>query len=186
MTQSVIDEADGGVLFIDEAYALGMDHSKDPYGKECMDTLNFNLSENKKKLIVIIAGYSEQLNKFFFAVNPGLERRFPFRFVVDKYSAKELSEIFKDKVKKSKWKIYNELTDEYLENFFQKNKTNFANFGGDVENFLKKCQFSHSRRTIGINPSHKGKLSIGDLKSGLIKFIENKKKEDESHMSMYA
>ena len=56
MTQTVIDEADGGVLFIDEAYALSTSETKDPYGKECMDTLNYNLSENKKKLIVIIAG----------------------------------------------------------------------------------------------------------------------------------
>src|SRR3989338_7766534 len=47
MTQNAIDEANGGVLFIDEAYALSSHDNKDPYGKECIDTLNFNLSENK-------------------------------------------------------------------------------------------------------------------------------------------
>ena len=82
MTQKIIDDADGGVLFIDEAYALSSNDSKDPYGKECLDTLNFNLSENKKKLIVIIAGYPDQLDKCFFSYNPGLERRFPFRFKI--------------------------------------------------------------------------------------------------------
>jgi SpoVK/Ycf46/Vps4 family AAA+-type ATPase len=179
MTQSVIDEADGGVLFIDEAYALSTGDSKDPYGKECMDTLNFNLSENKKKLIVIIAGYPEQLEKNFFSHNPGLQRRFPFRYKIDKYSAKELMEIFQEKIKLNKWKINNNITSKFLEDFFNKNMELFENFGGDIENFLKKCQFSHSKRTIGLHPSFRGKLTIDDLNNGLLNFKKNKKEGDK-------
>jgi hypothetical protein len=182
MTQTVIDEADGGVLFIDEAYALSTSETKDPYGKECMDTLNFNLSENKKKLIVIIAGYPDQLEKCFFSHNPGLERRFPFRYKVDKYSAKELSEIFQDKLKRYKWKISKDITPKYLEEFFRSNLDDFKNFGGDIENFFKKCQFSHSKRTIELHPAHRGKLTIDDLNSGLKTFKENKKKGDENQI----
>jgi hypothetical protein len=178
MTQEVIDEADGGVLFIDEAYALSTGDSKDPYGKECMDTLNFNLSENKKKLIVIIAGYPEQLEKNFFSHNPGLQRRFPFRYKIDKYDAKELTEIFKEKLKLNKWKINNNITQKHLEDFFGKNIEDFENFGGDIENFFKKCQFSHSRRTIGLHPGLRGKLSIDDLNNGLVNFKKNKKDND--------
>jgi ATPase family associated with various cellular activities (AAA) len=185
MTQSVIDDADGGVLFIDEAYALGTSESKDPYGKECMDTLNFNLSENKKKLIVIIAGYPEQLDKCFFSHNPGLQRRFPFRYKVDKYNASELSEIFKDKVKRYKWKINNEITSKYLEDFFRKNIDEFKNFGGDIENFFKKCQFSHSKRTIGLHPAYRGKLTIEDMNNGFKTFKQNKKKEDGPPLGMF-
>jgi hypothetical protein len=181
MTQTIIDEADGGVLFIDEAYALSTSETKDPYGKECMDTLNFNLSENKKKLIVIIAGYPDQLEKCFFSHNPGLQRRFPFRYRVDKYSAKELSEIFQDKLKRYKWKISKDITPKYLEDFFKSNVDEFKNFGGDIENFFKKCQFSHSKRTIGLHPAYRGKLTIDDLNDGLKSFKQNKKKDDE-HM----
>jgi hypothetical protein len=186
MTQSIIDEADGGVLFIDEAYALSTNDTKDPYGKECMDTLNFNLSENKKKLIVIIAGYAEQLEKCFFSHNPGLQRRFPFRYKVDKYSPAELSEIFQDKIKKFRWKISNEITEKYLEDFFQKNLSEFKHFGGDIENFFKKCQFSHAKRTIDLHPAHRGKLSKEDINNGFANFIKNKKKEDSTeYMGMF-
>ena len=65
-TQNVINEANGGVLFIDEAYSLGNEGKKDTYSKECIDVLNQNLSENKKNIICIIAGYPDQLEKCFF------------------------------------------------------------------------------------------------------------------------
>jgi hypothetical protein len=187
MTQNVIDDADGGVLFIDEAYALGNNDSKDPYGKECMDTLNFNLSENKKKLIVIIAGYPDQLEKCFFSQNIGLQRRFPFRFRIDKYSPSELSDIFKDKIKKSKWKINNEVSDEYLQKFFEKNADQFKNFGGDIENFFKRCQISHSNRLIKekADVSLRGKLSTIDLENGLNSFKKNKKEDDKTYLHMF-
>src|SRR5438093_1618571 len=60
-TQRVIDDADGGVLFIDEAYSLGADDKRDSFSKECIDTLNQNLSENRSKFICIIAGYPDEL-----------------------------------------------------------------------------------------------------------------------------
>lgn len=185
MTQSVIDEADGGVLFIDEAYALSTDKKKDPYGQECLDTLNFNLSENKKKLIVIIAGYAEQLEKHFFSYNAGLKRRFPFRYKIESYTSVELRDIFIDKMKKFGWKLNKEVSYDELESFFKHHINNFQNFGGDVENFFKSCQFMHSRRVLGKHPLLRKKLTLIDLNSGLKKFIANKPKDDKfdcSHM----
>lgn len=185
MTQSIIDEADGGVLFIDEAYAISSDKKKDPYGQECLDTLNFNLSENKKKLIVIIAGYSEQLEKHFFSYNQGLKRRFPFRYKIDGYDSAELKDIFIDKLRKFGWKLNNEITSERLESFFKHNMNDFKNFGGDVENFFKSCQFTHSRRVLGKHPQLRKKLTLVDLNAGLKKFVSNKPKEetfDYKHM----
>lgn len=178
MTQSVIDEADGGVLFIDEAYALSTDEKKDPYGKECLDTLNFNLSENKRKLIVIIAGYSEQLENHFFAYNQGLARRFTFRLNIKEYSSSELRDIFIEMLKKSKWKLSSSVTYNKLDNFFKIHKDDFPNFGGDIETFVKKCQYSHSGRVIGKHFSIKRKLSDLDIENGLIKFNKTKKQCD--------
>jgi hypothetical protein len=114
-----------------------------------MDTLNFNLSENKKKLIVIIAGYPDQLEKCFFSHNPGLERRFPFRYKVDKYSSKELSEIFQDKLKRYKWKISKDITPKYLEEFFRSNLNDFKNYGGDIETYFFQVKMMHSTRVFG-------------------------------------
>ena len=179
MTQNAIDEANGGVLFIDEAYALSSSDTKDPYGKECIDTINFNLSENKSKLIVIIAGYPDQLEKCFFSYNEGLQRRFPFRFRIDGYNAEELRDIFLDKLKRSQWKLSNELTMEKLTNFFKKNKDEFIYFGGDIENLFKSCQFTHSRRVIGKNVSIREKFTIEDIENGLTRFKKNRKEDDK-------
>lgn len=178
MTQRVIDDADGGVLFIDEAYALSSNDNKDPYGKECIDTLNFNLSEKKKKLIVIVAGYPDQLDKYFFAFNPGLQRRFPFRHRIDGYSAEELRDIFVDKLKRFKWKLDNSVKMDNLTQFFKTNKETFVNFGGDIENLFKKCQYAHSNRVVGKNPMIRKRLTMDDINNGLKKFKDQKRVDD--------
>ncbi|VBB18420.1 stage V sporulation protein K [Yasminevirus sp. GU-2018] len=95
-TRRVLEEADGGVLFIDEAYALtsGSGEKGALYGKECIDTINQELSENRRKLIVIIAGYENEIKEGFFKINQGLERRFPFRYVLKDYTKEEMKDIF--------------------------------------------------------------------------------------------
>ena len=70
-TQKVLDECNGGVLFIDEAYSLGNVEGRDSYSKECIDTLTAYLSENKRNFICIIAGYKEALKSCFFNMNEG-------------------------------------------------------------------------------------------------------------------
>lgn len=178
MTQSVIDEANGGVLFIDEAYSLSSNDNKDPYGKECIDTINFNLSENKKKLIVIIAGYPDHLDKYFFSFNPGLERRFPFKFKIDGYTPDELKDIYIDKLRKFGWKFTKSVTMDKLSSFFKTYEKDFPNYGGDVENFFKSCQFAHSKRMIGLHPDQRKKINFDDIKNGLEKFKKNKRNNE--------
>ena len=70
-TRDVIKESLGGVLFIDEAYALGNQEKRDSFAKECIDTLCEALSDHKDNLMVIIAGYENDLNKCFFSYNKG-------------------------------------------------------------------------------------------------------------------
>ena len=89
-TQEVIKSCLGGVLFIDEAYALGNLEKRDSFAKECIDTLCEGLSDHKDDLMVIIAGYKEELEKCFFAYNSGLTSRFTWRFKTDDYNYKEL------------------------------------------------------------------------------------------------
>ena len=93
-TQEAINSVLGGVLFIDEAYSLGNNDVDDSYSKECLDTLNQNLSEKKNQFLCIIAGYKNALEKNFFAYNEGLKRRFPFTYTIEEYTPNELKNIF--------------------------------------------------------------------------------------------
>ncbi len=186
-TQEVIDEAEGGVLFIDEAYSLGAEGEKDIYSKECIDTINMNLTEKKKNLIVIIAGYTDQLDKSFFAANEGLKRRFPFRFTIDGYNEKEMKDIFYAQIRRLKWKLHPEVSIDYLENFFKKNKKDFPHFGGDIETVILNCKMSHAKRVIGKPNIYHKILTIDDINNAFDKFKQNKKKEENiNHLhSMY-
>lgn len=175
-TQKAIDEANGGILFIDEAYSLGNENNKDSFSKECIDIINQNLSENKKKFICIIAGYPAELDKCFFSYNPGLRRRFPFKFSIDGYKPDELRDIFVKKVGDLKWRFDTNLNSTELTDFFMKNTGNFPHFGGDIETLLLNCKFAHSRRIFGKHPKNKRKLNKHDLDIGFERFINNKNK----------
>jgi SpoVK/Ycf46/Vps4 family AAA+-type ATPase len=180
-TQEVIDEAEGGVLFIDEAYSLGDNENRDSYSKECIDTLNQNLTEKKKKLIVIIAGYTDQLDKTFFALNEGLRRRFPFRFTIDGYNEKEMTDIFYSKIQKIKWKLHMDLNRNYLDDFFKNNKEKFKNYGGDIETLVMHCKMTHASRIIGKNYAHKKIIIKDDFIKAFYKFNTTKNKLDTNY-----
>lgn len=169
--QNIIDEADGGVLFIDEAYSLGSRRTDD-YSKECMDVLNQNLSENKRKFICIIAGYADELEECFFAQNPGLRRRFPFKYTIDGYSPSEMSMIFKKKIDDIKWKLDDSID---IEQFFKKEKDNFKFYGGDIDNFITACKYCHSRRVFGHAINLKKILTNTDINTGFKRYVSNKK-----------
>ena len=88
-TRDVIKDCLGGVLFIDEAYALGNNEKRDSFSKECIDTLCEALSDNKNNLMVIIAGYENELKECFFNYNQGLDSRFTWRFKTDEYTGED-------------------------------------------------------------------------------------------------
>jgi hypothetical protein len=108
-TEEFLNDAEGGVLFIDEAYSLGggSKGDGDNFSKVLMNMLTTRLTEKKRKLIVIIAGYEEELGSEFFSANKGLERRFPpqFRFKIKGYSAIELRDIFLKMLDDANWKL---------------------------------------------------------------------------------
>jgi len=170
-TQQAIDEADGGVLFIDEAYSLGTSDKIDSFSQECINTLNQNLSENRSKIVCIIAGYHDELESSFFAYNPGLRRRFPFKYVINEYSTSELKNIFIKKISDINWK-FNETAMNV--NIFD-NISNFKNYGGDIENLITECKFSHSKRILGKHPKYRRILTNEDITNGYKRFMEHKK-----------
>jgi len=91
-TKAVVDSALGGVLFVDEAYALISEDGKDSFGREALDTLIKLVEDFRTDLVVILAGYSKEMDKLL-DTNPGLRSRFPTVLEFVDYSAEELLEI---------------------------------------------------------------------------------------------
>lgn len=187
-TQQVIDECIGGVMFIDEAYSLGNEEKKDIYSKEALDTLNQNLSEKAGEFVCIIAGYPDELDKCFFSVNEGLKRRFTFRYTIDKYNSKELSEILLKKIKDSGWFCDEEsITLETLTKFINDKYSDYPNFGGDMETLLFHIKVAHAYRIFGKHPSYRKKITISDIKEGhkLFMLARESDKKGTSHLTMF-
>jgi ATP-dependent 26S proteasome regulatory subunit len=170
-TRDIIKECLGGVLFIDEAYALGNEEKRDSFSKECIDTLCEALSDHKDNLMVIVAGYEKELNNCFFNYNQGLNSRFTWRFKTQEYSGEELYKIFLKKVNESGWFLEN--NSKIQVEWFEKNKLHFKSFGRDIENLFAKTKIAHSRRVFCLDSSLKKYLTIKDLDKGLESYLKN-------------
>ena len=191
-TRDVIKECLGGVLFIDEAYALGNHEKRDSYSKECIDTLCEALSDHKHELIVIIAGYENELNECFFQYNQGLDSRFTWRFKTEPFKSDELCQIFLKKVKENGWNVDTE--DKTLgSGWFQKNMDSFPSYGRDIETLFSKIKIVHSRRVFCKPEKEKKKIIGKDLEKGFEIYLQNeniksKKEKEQLHKmltSMY-
>jgi hypothetical protein len=161
----------GGVLFIDEAYALGNSEKRDSFAKECIDTLCEALSDNKADLMVIVAGYEEELKECFFDYNQGLDSRFTWRFKTDEYNFEDLYHIFLKKVKEIGWTMDDNsgITSEW----FKKNKDYFKFYGRDIETILAKTKIAHSKRVFCKPENEKKRLNSKDLENGFKMYLKN-------------
>ena len=172
-TRDVIKECIGGVLFIDEAYSLGNNEKKDSFSKECIDTLCEALSDHKHELMVIIAGYENELNDCFFNYNQGLDSRFTWRFKMDKYNGVELYQIFVKKIKENHWSV----EEEIQASWFQEKKDFFPFFGRDIETLLTKIKITHSKRVFCKPEKEKKRIILKDLEKGFEIYLQNENRK---------
>lgn len=184
-TRDVIQDCLGGVLFIDEAYALGCNDKRDSFSKECIDTLCEALSNYKEELMVIIAGYEDELKVGFFNQNPGLESRFTWRFKTDDYTAEELYRIFLKKVNECGWKI--DPGCNLTSKWFETHMKYFSFFGRDMENLLAKIKIVHGRRVFCKPTKDKKLLTMVDIEKGCQSYlasdaIKNRKESNRSYL----
>ena len=176
-TADVIKECLGGVLFIDEAYALGNADKRDSFSKECIDTLCEALSNHKSDLMVIIAGYETDLNECFFSANPGLNSRFTWRHKIDDYTPAQLAKIYEKKVQDCGWQLH----EPVRLNWFEANMKYFKCYGRDMETLLSRAKIAHGRRVF-CSPHDRRRLTRADLEKGMTMFISN----DEVRQRKYA
>ena len=178
-TKKVVDECIGGVLFIDEAYSLSNGDNGDSYSKECLDVLCECLSNYKNELMVIIAGYEDELNNTIFRVNQGLSSRFIWRFHIDIYNHKELLKIFTKITEDQGWNLHEDID----ETWFLKNHKDFLNYGRDMETLLTCVKISHGTRIYGNPEVEKKTINLFDMNNGYKKFKQNKNIKKSSVIS---
>jgi len=171
-TREVIESAIGGVLFIDEAYALGNTEKRDSFSKECIDTLCEALSDHKHELMVIIAGYEKELNDCFFSYNEGLSSRFTWRYKIENYDSSELRKIFEKIVKDNGWTFKFD-RDAVKDEWFKTRQQYFKYFGRDIEVFFTKTKIAHARRVFYLPVKDRRSLIMDDLDAGFELFTAN-------------
>lgn len=150
--QEVIQEALGGILFIDEAYSLTVNRSESDFGFEAVDTLLKGMEDHRDDLIVIVAGYPELMNEFLNS-NPGLRSRFNKFINFTDYTPQELLDIFKNLCDSSGYTASTkciECVQEYFEKKYTERHSDFAN-GRDVRNYFEIAIVNQANRLSSID-----------------------------------
>ena len=146
-TNAIVDSALNGVLFIDEAYALVPENASNDYGQEAISTLLKRMEDDRDKLVVIIAGYTNEMKRFIDS-NPGLQSRFNRYINFPDYTAKELVRIFHMYMKKNQYTISDEADEmlkEKLDYAVEHKDRNFGNARYVRNVFEKSIQMQANR-----------------------------------------
>ena len=157
-----VQKSIGGILFIDEAYTLSPSDGQDSFGQEAIDTLLKRMEDNRESLVVIVAGYEEEMQRFIES-NPGFKSRFNKYISFDDYKPDELIEIFLSIVKKNKYHASDELIQLLYSKFVELYNSRTKSFGNGrvVRNLFEKIVENQSNRLASI---HKA-LSEDDLQT---------------------
>ncbi|MCI9403718.1 MAG: AAA family ATPase [Oscillospiraceae bacterium] len=167
-TQEVIAKAIGGVLFIDEAYALTSHTGQNDFGQEAVEVLLKGMEDHRKDLIVIVAGYTDLMTGFIHS-NPGLESRFNKYFYFEDYTGEEMLAIFQSVCKKNGYTLdeaAETYAKEFLDEMYACRDENFGN-ARDVRNFFERSvAFQADRLATLENPDKEAlmALTVEDLK----------------------
>ena len=148
LTNSVIESALGGVLFIDEAYSLYRGE-QDSFGLEAIDTLVKGMEDHRDELVVILAGYTREM-EIFLTANSGLASRFPNKIEFPDYTAEELLQITHVQAKNKGYRLAESCAEPLLGYYarWQAADARTAGNGRLARNTLEKAIFHQSRRLV--------------------------------------
>jgi len=159
-TQEQIAKAKGGVLFIDEAYALAQ--KDDAFGQEAIDTILKAMEDNRDDFVVIVAGYTEPMRKFIES-NPGLKSRFNKYIEFPDYNIDELQQIFEMNCKKYDYIVAEDVMRQVRALITARKIENIDNFANarEVRNLFEEIITNQARRIAGIeNPTNEDMMTI--------------------------
>ena len=181
-TGEIIQKALGGVLFVDEAYAL-TDHGENDYGQEAVDTLLKAMEDHRDDLVVIVAGYTELMEEFIHS-NPGLESRFNRFMHFPDYTVEEMLAIFDMRCKKSGYELEADARDllKGLLALFSLDNKGFGNARG-VRNLFERAVSAQANRLASMTDITREQLmclTSDDLReaAGQEKAAENEKADE--------
>lgn len=159
--QDTVEEALGGILFVDEAYALTNSKGQNDFGQEAVDTLLKAMEDHREDLIVIVAGYTELMQEFLDS-NPGLRSRFNKFIEFEDYTAEEEFEIFRSMCKNQDYVLSEGALEEARRFFTQRceNKTETYANARDVRNYLEKAVSNQATRIIKLQDVNKETLAV--------------------------
>ena len=148
---AIIDEALDGVLFIDEAYSLVSEGGKDPYGAEALQILLKRAEDDRHRLIVILAGYAEPMNRLLES-NPGLSSRFARTFDFPDYSPEELCEIFQMLAANNHYKVTDDVREKLLSHLATASQNKDEHFGNGrlVRNLFENAMRRLADRVVDV------------------------------------
>ena len=172
-TQKVIEQALGGVLFIDEAYSL---LSTDSYSKECIATLIKAMEDHRDNLCVILAGYSQDMEELLKS-NTGFESRIAFKIDFPDYVDTELYQIFINMLKQEGFKLSRNcksIVQDYFRNEITNNRYNFSN-ARLVRNLTEKIKMEQANRIIKEKSNNLDLITTADV-TAVIDKIKTKPK----------
>ena len=174
-TKEAVEEAKGGVLFVDEAYSLVNDDSHRDYGYEAIDTLIKEMEDNRDNLCVIFAGYTNEMEKLLKS-NPGFESRIQFKIKFPDYTSKELYQVFVKLCHKEDYKLSSNIKEIIIKYFEdEKKKENFSN-ARCVRNLFEKVEFEQASRIVKEKNLKNSKI----IREDVIKAIEKCKSNNET------
>lgn len=159
--QDVVEQALGGILFIDEAYTLTGNKGQNDFGQEAVDTLLKAMEDHRDDLIVIVAGYTDLMQEFLDS-NPGLRSRFNKVILFEDYTAEEEFEIFCSMCRSQDYTL-SEAAAQEARCFFRERCENkpeaYAN-ARDVRNYMEKAISNQATRIIGLADVNKETLAV--------------------------
>lgn len=171
-TRDLIKKAQGGILFIDEAYSLGRGGEKD-FGKEAIDTLVKHMEDKQHEFILILAGYSREMD-YFLTLNPGLHSRFPLVIDFPNYTIDQLMEISSRMLEEREYSLSHgaekKLKDHLIWVKSVLNPNSFSN-GRYVRNIIEKSIRAQAMRLLLQNSFDKHELMT--LRSNDLVFEED-------------
>ena len=186
-TLELLDESKYSILIIDEAYSLGYDKTRsnsNGFSKDVSDVLNQYLSEHSDKIIVILAGYKDDIENCVLSYNKGLDRRFSLRFTMGDYTDEEMVKIFHRIVIKCKWKVGKKAISS---DFIKKNRKYLKHQGGDLSVLFQQAKIMYSKREFYTHKTYT--LMNDDIKKGMDIIINMRKNKsdnnDNKHLSFY-
>ena len=182
LTTHWIDEAAGGVLFLDEAYLL-TEEGRGDFGKEALDTLLTRMEDQEPPWVLIAAGYPEKMETFLKS-NPGLSRRIPEmnRLFFEDYSPKELSEILRSMIKERQLPAGEDFyatLENIVTGLYDSRDEHFGN-AGEMRNLTESIERLHALRIFEQDDPIDSPLTEDDIPSAYHSFL----KPDEQNLNM--